>query len=230
MKFGKLSLAAALMAAASYTAPAAAQGRVSRGSSATPVPQGSLGMPSSPPILPMSNPIAPMSNPIAPVTGSQAASAPSKNTPSRPVVSAVTRPASRPDGLGGTAAIPVFHGRGDVPERRHERPDVVIVTPSVTIVTPPPVVIQQPAVTIVPGQIPPAAPPIVSFAPPVVFVAPPAAAVRRPAPPAIGTPREDAIRRLGDPIGYAIVRGVENLFFEGGLIVVIQGDRVSAVK
>lgn len=50
------------------------------------------------------------------------------------------------------------------------------------------------------------------------------------APPPIGASRSDVLSSLGSPWGRVTISGVESLYFDGGLVVVIREGRVSQVR
>src|SRR5262245_45498839 len=210
--------------------PAAAQ-KSQPSASVTVRPSNPLNLPSSP-ILPMTNPIAPMTT--APV-----------------------QPFVRYQGPQGTPTVVVPPARAHVGDRRRGRNDgdgIVFVPVYVpydffgnTYYEPPPAV--APTVPgVLPGMDPSRLPPATQPSPVAQSIpaAAPAATTDYPesrdvvitpqaAPlvverPALGTSRTEVLTRYGEPFGRLAMSGKETLYFQGGLTVVFQNERVVEVR
>jgi len=182
-------------------------------------PSNALHLPTSP-ILPMTNPIAPMTT--APV-----------------------QPFVRYEGPQGTPTVVVPPAKAHVGDRRRGRDDrdgsaLIYVPYDYVIYEPPPVAPPIPGYLpgTDPGRLPSSEPPVVPSPTPapvvpaptyypdsniVITPAAPPLVVERPP---LGTTRVEAIVRYGEPWGRVTMRGKDTLYFNGGLVLVFENDRV----
>jgi hypothetical protein len=229
----KLGIALGLTLVFGNVFPGMAQNR--SGSRMTAPPQAPQVRPSDGLHLPTS-PILPMSNPVLPMT------------------TAPVQPFVRYQGPYGTPTVVVPPADAHVGDRRRGRNpgSGVIYVPYEYLNYAPEVYEPAPVAPPTPGYLPgmdpgrlpsttsepvPAAqapiPPPVSPQPTYSdnnIVITPVAPLRVVEPPALGTTRVDAIARYGEPWGRVNIRGKDTLYFNGGLALVFENDRVVEVR